>query len=139
MISTPATKRLTRESFPDQADWIDPLLAAFNAQADALAAAVAQLNAQNATVEVDLDIPATYTAAFPKLVANPLGVKPTHVFATRVFERTDVSGTQTSSTRAVFVEWEPAASSDGQQKIRIKNVAGLEVSTNYRIVLKIEV
>lgn len=82
MIELQGTKRLSRESFPEQADWIEPLLAVINSQADAIEGLTAQLNAKTATVDLDIDVPGTYTAAFPKLLANPLGVRARHVYAT---------------------------------------------------------
>jgi hypothetical protein len=138
VIAAPATKRLSRENFPSEAEWIEPLLVAFNAQADALAAAVAQLNAQSAEAELSLDIPATYADAFPKLIANPLGFKARHVYATAIVRRDDPSVTVTGESRAVFVEWENSATSAGALQLKIKNVAGLLASNSYRIILKVE-
>ncbi len=137
-LPDPGIKSLSREDFPEQADWIDPLLRSVNGTADAVAGTVATLNAQSATAFVDLDIPGTYADAFPKLIANPLPGKAVHVYATGVIKRTDPSGTATAQTRAVFVEWENSATGEGTRQLKIKNVAGLEVSTNYRVTLKVE-
>jgi hypothetical protein len=138
VISAPATKRLSRENFPTESEWIEPLLMAINSLSDALAAAVAQLNAESATAELSLDVPVDYADAFPKLIANPLGSKARHVYATAIVRRDDPSLTVTGETRAVFVEWENSATSAGALQLKIKNVAGLLASNNYRITLKVE-
>jgi hypothetical protein len=247
MIPAPAISSLSREDFPSEAEWIEPLLRAFNGQGQAVSNIVTQLNAQSGVVALDVDVPSTHpvtdqesvtaptlagtwanyglsytsagywrdtsgvvhiqgmvksggaaliftlpagyrpsatyrqvvdtsggggvleitssgavnmasgnnayfcldgtsfraadvssTSAFPKLISNPLAVRAAHVYATAVVERTDPSETQTSAVRAVFVEWENASASDGSRMLKIKNVSGLEASTNYRITLKVE-
>ena len=138
MIPAPQTKSVSREEFPEQAGWIDPLLRAINSLSEAIKGVAAAINAQGGAATLDLDVPATYTSAFPKLVSSPLAVKATHVYATAVSKRSDVSGTATSETRAVFVEWENSAAATGKLQLKIKNVSGLEVSTNYRITLRVE-
>lgn len=145
MIQAPNTKSLSREEFPKQADWIDPLLRAINGIADGLASAVASLNSQTATAYLDIDFPATYTAAFPKVIANPLNVKATHVWATAVSLRTDPSSTvlgmradPTTNDRGLFVEWENSTTGDGARQLKIKMVTGLDVLNKYRITLRIE-
>lgn len=138
MIPEPSTKSLSREDFPGQADWIEPLLRAVNAMTDGMASIVKAINAQGGTAYMDLDIPGTYENAFPKLIANPLGAKATHVYATAVVKRTAPSDRVMAETRALFVEWENSATSDGARQLKIKMVSGLSASTNYRITLKVE-
>lgn len=137
MIRLPSLRNLTREDFPGQAGWIEPLVRAVNGIADAVRSLASSIPL-SAVLTVDLDIPSTYANAFPKMVANPLGQKASHLWCTGIIVRTSPNSTVTDSTKAVFVEWENYTDSKGKQMLRLKNVSGLSASTNYRLTCKVE-
>src|SRR5262245_48257523 len=138
-VKAPETKFLTKEDFPDQAEWIEPLLRAFNSQASALSSGFAQLNGQEAVLSVDLDVPSTYGQAFPKVVATGLSTQARAAYVVGAWKRTSRDDTISTSTVGVFLEWENTTQTDGKQALRIKNISGLTTSVNYRIAIKVEI
>ena len=138
MGTTPKASTLSREDFPEQAQWIDKLLRPLNAfMASTESAFPAGLTANGAQMgvvcfpaSVTFTTSGTVTDSFPFYFSTPAKARSVEV------AQIENLSTGDTFTGAVFPTWE-ASSESGGYRVKVRHLTGLTTSTQYRVTFKV--